>query len=61
MIRRLWHRYMADIDEYEQAARATGDELLLALVRQFKFNRIFALCMAGVMLALSTAMLWRQL
>jgi hypothetical protein len=61
MIRQLWRRYMADIQEWEQVARATGDDQLLALVRQFKFNRISALGMAGVMLALSAAMMWRHL
>jgi hypothetical protein len=59
MIKRLWRRYMADIDEYEQAARASGDELMLALVQQFKVNRIFALCMAMVMFAFSIAAIWK--
>jgi ABC-type Fe3+-siderophore transport system permease subunit len=61
MIRRLWRRYMADIDEYERSARANGDQLMLVLVQQFKFNRIWAAAMVGVMLVLSGALIWKHL
>jgi cell division protein FtsL len=59
MIKRLWRRYMADIDEYEQAARETDDRLMLALLQQAKGERIFALCMAVVMLVFATATIWK--
>jgi hypothetical protein len=61
MIRRLWRRYMADIDEYEQAARASGDKLMLAMVQTFKTSRISALCMAAVMLLFSCVVAWKHL
>jgi hypothetical protein len=61
MIRRLWRRYMADIDAYERFARATGDQLLLALVQQFKVNRIFALCAGLVILLMWGALIWKHL
>lgn len=61
MMRRLWRRYMADIHETEQFAREIGDEFLLAMLRQFKFNRIFGLCAGLVLLVLWGALIWKHL
>jgi hypothetical protein len=52
---------MADIHETEQFAREIGDEFLLAMLRQFKFNRIFGLCAGLVLLVLWGALIWKHL
>jgi hypothetical protein len=61
MIFRLWRWYMADVHAWEQHARTTNDDEMLALVELFKSNRITALCM-GVVMLVSTLLLtlWRM-